>query len=66
MNSNIPWAGLVPVAILLLGFAAYCVVDIVRHDVKYLPKWAWILISFASIPVGGIIYLLVGRDSNRS
>jgi uncharacterized membrane protein YczE len=66
MNSNIPWAGLVPVAILLVGFVVYCVVDIVRHEVKYIPKWAWILISCASIPVGGIIYLLVGRDSNRS
>ena len=66
MNSDIPWAGLLPVAILLFAFVAYCVVDIVRHDVKYLPKWAWIVISCASIPVGGIIYLLVGRDSDRS
>ncbi len=65
MSDTIPWAGLIPVAILLLGFAAYCVVDIVRHDVKHLPKWAWMAISCLSIPLGGVIYLLVGRDSNR-
>jgi hypothetical protein len=66
MNSNIPWAGLIPVAILLLGFLVYCIVDIARHDVRYLPKWAWILISFMSIPLGAIVYLVVGRDPNRS
>ncbi len=65
MLDNIPWAGLIPVAVLLVGFVAYCIVDIVRHDVKHLPKWAWIAISFLSIPLGGIIYLLVGRDANR-
>jgi len=62
---NIPWAGLIPVAILLVGFTAYCVVDIVRHNVLHLPKWAWIAICCLSIPLGNIIYLLVGRDSNR-
>lgn len=66
MDSTIPWAGLVPVAVLLIGFLAYCVVDIVRHEVRHLPKWAWILISCASIPLGGIVYLLVGRDPGRS
>ena len=66
MNSSIPWAGLIPVAVLVVGFLIYCVVDIARHDVKHLPKWAWIVISCVSIPLGGIIYLLVGRDSNRS
>ena len=66
MNSSIPWAGLIPVAVMAVGFMIYCVVDIARHDVKHLPKWAWVLISCASLPLGGIIYLLVGRDSNRS
>lgn len=66
MNSSTPWAGLIPVAVLVVGFLIYCVVNIARHDVKHLPKWAWIVISCASVPLGGIIYLLVGRDSNRS
>ncbi len=65
MPEDIPWAGLLPVAVIIAGFVIYCVVDIVRHDVKHLPKWAWIAISCLSVPVGGIVYLLVGRDANR-
>lgn len=65
MPDNIPWAAIIPLAILFVSFVVYCIVDIVRHDVKYVPKWAWILISCVSIPLGAIIYLLVGRDANR-
>ena len=64
--SDIPWAAVGPVLVLLLAFVAYCVVDIVRHDVRYLPKWGWILICcLGSIPIGAIIYLIVGRDPGR-
>jgi len=65
MPDSIPWAAIIPVAILGVSFVAYCIVDIVRHDVKYVPKWAWIVISCVSMPLGAIIYLLVGRDANR-
>lgn len=58
---DIPWAALVPVIVLLLAFVGYCVVDVVRGEVQYLPKWAWILICVASVPIGGVVYLLVGR-----
>jgi hypothetical protein len=50
-----------PIALLALAFVGYCLVDLSRTQVRYLPKWAWALICIASIPVGGIIYLLVGR-----
>jgi len=63
---SIPWAGLIPVLVLLLAFVVFCWIDIGRHDVKYLPKWAWAIICFVSIPLGGIIYLIVGRDSGSS
>jgi len=53
---------LLPLAVLAAGFAVYCLVDIARSDVRYLPKWAWILVCVASIPLGGVIYLLVGRQ----
>lgn len=65
MPESIPWAAIIPVAILGVSFVAYCIVDIVRHDVKYVPKSAWIVISCVSMPLGAIIYLLVGRDANR-
>ena len=57
------WAALAPLIVLSIGFVVFCIVDIVRHDVRHLPKAAWIVICCVSIPLGGIVYLLVGRGS---
>jgi hypothetical protein len=47
---------------LAAGFDATCLADIARaRQVRYLPKWAWALICLAQCPLGGIIYLSVGR-----
>ncbi|MDA8081005.1 MAG: PLDc N-terminal domain-containing protein [Actinomycetota bacterium] len=44
------------------AFLVFCLVDIFRiRDVRYLPRWAWAFICVASVPLGGIIYLLIGR-----
>jgi hypothetical protein len=44
------------------GFAAYCLTDIVRAgQVRYLSKRAWALICLVQIPLGGIVYLCIGR-----
>jgi hypothetical protein len=57
---------LAPLVVVALGFVVWVVVDIVRSDsVKHLPKWAWVIISIISIPLGGIVYLLAGRDRDR-
>jgi hypothetical protein len=61
-SPSIPWAALGPVLVVVLGFLIFCWVDIARHSVKYLPKWAWAIICLGSIPLGGIVYLIVGRD----
>ena len=63
---DIPWAALAPVIALALAFVVYCWVDISRNDVLYLPKWAWALICLLSVPMGGIVYFLVGRDQGGS
>jgi F0F1-type ATP synthase assembly protein I len=45
-----------------IGFDAYCIRDIVRAgDVRYLRKWVWALITLAQVPLGGILYLAIGR-----
>ena len=62
MHREVPWAALVPVFVLGLGFVIYCLVDLARSPVKYLPKWAWALICFFSVPIGGIVYLVVGKE----
>jgi hypothetical protein len=47
---------------LAAGFDALCLADIARAgQVRYLPKWAWALICLAQTPLGGIIYLSIGR-----
>ncbi len=56
------WAALAPIVILCLAFVVYCWIDIARNEVKGLPRWAWALIVALSIPLGGIVYLLVGRE----
>ncbi len=63
---GINWVALAPFLALSLAFVIYCLVDLKRSNVRYLPKWAWALICCISIPIGGIVYLLAGRDSGRS
>jgi hypothetical protein len=56
-----PWPVLLFVP-LGIGFDAYCLRDIARAaDVRYLRKWAWALICLAQMPLGGILYLAIGR-----
>jgi len=62
--SEVPWAALAPLLVLLMAFVVWCWVDISRNEVKYLPKWLWAIICLISIPLGGIVYLLVGRQSS--
>lgn len=57
-----PIAALAPLIIIAVCWVAYCLWDLSNHDVKSLPKWAWGLIIVASVPFGGIIYFVVGRD----
>jgi len=61
-TASVPWAALLPLVVLAVGFVVYCLVDVARSRVRYLPKWAWVIICLVSVPVGGIIYLIVGRD----
>ena len=58
---DIPWAAVAPVLVLLAAFLAYCLIDLVRSEVHYLPKWAWAIICVISVPLGGVIYFTMGR-----
>ncbi len=61
--SDISFAALAPLLVLALAFVVYCWVDMSRHEVRHLPRWAWAVIAAISIPIGGIVYLAIGRDS---
>lgn len=53
-----------PVIVVAVGFAAYCLVDLIRApSVRSLPKPVWALvILLVSFPLGAIVYLVWGRD----
>jgi hypothetical protein len=57
-----PVAALVPLIVFSLAWIAYCLWDLSRSTVQHLPKWGWALIILASVPLGGILYLILGRD----
>ena len=63
---DVPAAALIPLLLLPLAFVIYCWVDIAYSEVRHLPKWLWAVIVTVSVPLGGIVYLWVGRDSARS
>jgi len=55
-------AALLPVVVVAVGFVVFCLFDLARaREVRYLPKWAWAVICVVSIPLGGIVYLVLGR-----
>ena len=56
-------AALAPLVLVALAFAVFCIVDVYRAEsVRYLPRWLWAVLCIVSIPLGGIIYLVVGRE----
>jgi hypothetical protein len=56
-------AALAPVVLLGLAFIAYCLVDLARRPAtRHLPRWAWAVAVVVSIPLGGILYLVLGRE----
>jgi hypothetical protein len=56
-------AALVPLLLAILAFVAFCVVDVARSQgVRYLPRWAWVVICLISMPWGGIAYLIFGKE----
>ena len=64
---DISLAALAPIVVAAIAFVFFCWVDIARHDVRHLPKWAWAVVCVLSVPLGGAIYLIFGRgESSRS
>lgn len=54
-----------PIAVLVLAWVAWLWVDIARRPrVRYLPKWAWAALCLLSVPIGGVVYLLLGREKS--
>ncbi len=51
---------------LVVGWEFFCLADVARADkVRFLPKWAWAVACLIQIPLGGVLYLLLGRVWRR-
>jgi hypothetical protein len=63
IEASIPAAALVPLVVVAVGFVVFCIVDVWRAEsVRYLPRWAWTIICVLSVPLGALVYLVVGRE----
>jgi hypothetical protein len=60
--ARLPLAAVAPIAVLAIAFVGYCLYDLSHTEVRYLPKWVWALLCVVSVPIGGIAYLLLGRN----
>ena len=54
---------LAAVVVLAVAWEVFCLRDLARTDrVRYLPKWGWAIVCLISIPWGGLVYVILGRD----
>lgn len=51
-----------PVIILEVILVGFCLYRLTIDRVKFLPKWAWALIIIFVQLIGGISFLLIGRE----
>lgn len=51
--------------IIALGLTIYALVDCIQagEEVRFLPRWAWIVLIVVVTYAGAIVYLLVGRPT---
>jgi hypothetical protein len=51
----------IPLIIIEYGLLIFALVQLVRSEVNYMPKWGWaLLIIFINI-IGPVVFLIVGR-----
>jgi hypothetical protein len=56
-------AVVVPIVVALLALDIFCLVDLFRaKEVRFTPTWAWAVIILVMHLLGGIGYLILGRN----
>lgn len=55
---------LIPIVIIEYGLLIFAIVQLAKNEVKYLPKWGWILIIIFVNIIGPIIFLLIGKKKD--
>lgn len=55
----------IPILVFYIIYLLVIFYDIKVMSVKYLPKWLWFFVCAISVPVGGVVYFLVGRKGTK-
>lgn len=55
---------LIPVVIIEYGLLIFAIVQLVKNEVRYMPKWGWVLIIVFINIIGPIIFLLIGKKKD--
>jgi len=54
---------LIPLFIIEIALLVIALIDLIRREnVRYFPKWVWVLIILILNFIGPIAYLILGRD----
>ncbi|MCJ7665466.1 MAG: PLD nuclease N-terminal domain-containing protein [Actinobacteria bacterium] len=56
---------LIPVVIIEYGLLIFALVQLAKNEVKYMPKWGWVLIIVFVNIIGSIVFLLIGRKRDE-
>ncbi len=56
---------LIPVLVIEYGLLIIAIVQLVKNEVKYLPKWGWALIIVFINIIGPVVFLLVGKKKDE-
>jgi hypothetical protein len=51
----------IPLIIIEYGLLIFALVQLVRNEVNYMPKWGWALIIILINIIGPVVFLIVGR-----
>jgi len=56
---------LAPVILVQFSLMIFVLYRLSKDRVKYLPKWAWVLIIIFVNIIGPLAYLIIGRDGDE-
>lgn len=51
----------IPIIIIQYGLMIFALIQIIKNEVVYLPKWGWILIIVLINIIGSIVFLAIGK-----
>lgn len=56
---------LIPILVIEYGLLIIAIVQLVKNEVRYLPKWGWALIIVFINIIGPIVFLLAGKKRDE-